>query len=231
VPGYLVFTADERVVADASRLIAANYDVRSLIIEDNIKPSSTAYLGYYNSYARNDNINDVTLNMDECKAANNMFEGSATPKVMTFNGESRKLTTMAQAFYDDWYDDHRRIETINGQLYGDSMINLSQAFFLQKKLVTFNGFKNLGKAYTQKTAHYGNYTLDLGASSKLSYQSLINIINNLYDLNITYGVYDANGTPGTGTLYRQQLILGSTNLAKLTAEEKAIATNKGWDLS
>ena len=231
VPGYLVFTADERVVADASRLIAANYDVRSLIIEDNIKPSSIAYLGYYNSYARNDNINDVTLNMDECKAANNMFEGSATPKVMTFNGESRKLTTMAQAFYDDWYDDHRRIETINGQLYGDSMINLSQAFFLQTKLVTFNGFKNLGKAYTQKTAHYGNYTLDLGASSKLSYQSLINIINNLYDLNITYGVYDANGTPGTGTLYRQQLILGSTNLAKLTAEEKAIATNKGWDLS
>jgi hypothetical protein len=136
-----------------------------------------------------------------------------------------------QAFYDDWYSDHRRIETINGQLYGDSLTNLTQAFFEQKKLVTFNGIKNLGKAYTQKTTHYGQYALNLGASSKLSYQSLINIINNLYDLNITYGVYDANGTPGTGTLYRQQLILGSTNLAKLTDEEKAIATNKGWDLS
>ena len=231
VPAYLHFTSDEVTKPDASGLANANGDIVSLILDDNIKPTSIAGIGSYNSYYRNSNWNDITVNMDECTAANNMFDGSCTPRVMTFNGESRKLKTLYQAFYDDWYSDHRRIETINGQLYGDSLTNLTQAFFEQTKLVTFNGIKNLGKAYTQKTTHYGQYALNLGASSKLSYQSLINIINNLYDLNITYGVYDANGTPGTGTLYRQQLILGSTNLAKLTAEEKAIATNKGWDLS
>ena len=55
-------------------------------------------------------------------------------------------------------------------------------------------------------------------------ESLMNVINNLYDLNLTYDV--ANG----GTLYRQILRLGSTNLAKLTSDEIAIATNKGWDV-
>ena len=48
----------------------------------------------------------------------------------------------------------------------------------------------------------------------------MNVINNLYDLNLTYNV--ANG----GTLYTQSLNLGSTNKAKLTAEEIAIATAK-----
>ena len=75
------------------------------------------------------------------------------------------------------------------------------------------------------------YKLDLSASTNLTYESLINIVNNLYDLNITYGVYDADGNPGSGTLVRQALVLGSTNLAKLTDEETAIATNKGWNLS
>jgi hypothetical protein len=53
----------------------------------------------------------------------------------------------------------------------------------------------------------------------------MNVINNLYDLNLTYDV--ANG----GTLYTQKLTLGSTNLAKLTADEIAIATSKGWTVS
>ena len=45
------------------------------------------------------------------------------------------------------------------------------------------------------------------------------------DKHTSYDV--ANG----GTLYTQQLVLGSTNMAKLTAEEIAIATNKGWTVS
>ena len=59
----------------------------------------------------------------------------------------------------------------------------------------------------------------------------MDVINKIYDLNITYGVYDEEGNPGTGTLYTQDLILGETNLAKLTPEEIAIATNKGWTVS
>ena len=46
----------------------------------------------------------------------------------------------------------------------------------------------------------------------------MNIINGLYDI----------ATKGCNT---QSLTIGSTNVAKLTAEEIAIATNKGWTVS
>jgi surface protein len=53
--------------------------------------------------------------------------------------------------------------------------------------------------------------MSMSKSKSLSHDSLIRIINNL----IT--------TTSTKTL-----TLGATNLAKLTADEVAIATNKGW---
>jgi surface protein len=93
------------------------------------------------------------------------------------------------------------------------------------KLANLNFGINLGKGYTSKTQNYSDYKLDITYARQLTHDSLMSIINNLYDLNLTYDV--ANG----GTLYRQQLKLGSTNLAKLTAEEIAIATNKGWNVS
>lgn len=92
------------------------------------------------------------------------------------------------------------------------------------ELENFLGLKDLGKAYTSKTTNYNNYKLNL-PSKKLTYESLISIAQNLYDLNLTYNVN------GGGTLYTQSLSLGSTNLAKLTEEEIAIATNKGWNVS
>ncbi len=84
---------------------------------------------------------------------------------------------------------------------------------------------DLGKAFTQKTQNYANYKLDLSSCTNLTHESLMSVINGLYDLNLTYDV--ENG----GTLYRQQLVLGSTNLDKLTQDEIAIATDKGWTVS
>ena len=57
--------------------------------------------------------------------------------------------------------------------------------------------------------------LDLSPCSKLSHESLLNVINNAADV---------TASPAT-------LTLGSTNLAKLSDEEKGIATNKGWTLA
>lgn len=85
--------------------------------------------------------------------------------------------------------------------------------------------KNLGKGYTQRSTNYNNYKLDLSSCKLLTHESLMSVINNLYDLNLTYKV------TGGGKLYRQSLVLGATNLAKLTEEEIAIATNKGWTVS
>lgn len=102
---------------------------------------------------------------------------------------------------------------------------ISDIVYSCNNLTNLGGFKDLGKAYTKTTANYGSYTLNLSHSSKLTHESLMNVINNLYDLNLSYNV------AGGGTLYTQKLVLGSTNLAKLSSDELSIATNKGWVVS
>ena len=61
--------------------------------------------------------------------------------------------------------------------------------------------------------------LNLNTCYNLSHETLLKFLNALYD-------YASEGSTDTYTL-----TLGTTNLAKLTDEEKAIATNKGWTLN
>ena len=90
-------------------------------------------------------------------------------------------------------------------------------------LTTVEGFLNLGKSYSiSESANYYSYTLRLQTSPKLTETSIINILNNLYDIK----------TAGCKT---QQVVLGRNNLAKLTSEEGqqalSSATEKGWSIS
>ena len=90
-------------------------------------------------------------------------------------------------------------------------------------LTDFGGLENLGQAYsTKQSANYSSYKLDLSTCTALTEQSLINVLTNLYDI----------ATKGCKT---QQVVLGSTNLAKLTSEEGqaalAQATAYGWTVS
>ena len=86
-------------------------------------------------------------------------------------------------------------------------------------LTILGGFQNLGQAYlTTQSANYNNYKLDLIAKYNLTHDSLMNVINNLYDI----------ASKGVKT---QQLLLGSTNISKLSAEQLAIGTSKGWSIS
>ena len=96
------------------------------------------------------------------------------------------------------------------------------------KIEEIGGFLNLGKAYTRTSENYDRYTLSLTTVVNLTYESLLNICNKVYDLNLTYNV--ANG----GTLYRQKIKFGATNLAKLQATDEgqqalANLTAKGWN--
>ena len=105
------------------------------------------------------------------------------------------------------------------QLNASKSNNVYSMFNGCSSLTTFGGLLNLGQAFS--TTHSANYytdTLSLNASDSLTHDSLMNVINGLYDI----------ATKGCNT---QKLTLGSTNLAKLTAEEIAIATNKGWTVS
>ena len=109
------------------------------------------------------------------------------------------------------------------QLNGEKLTAVVNAFNGCKSLENFNGIINLGQAYlTTQSANYSNYKLILSDSTKLTEQSIINILNNLYDI----------ATKGCNT---QTVTLGSTNLAKLTSEEGQTAltnaTAKGWTIS
>ena len=101
-----------------------------------------------------------------------------------------------------------------------NVTNIGYMFRVCSSLTNIIGcLQNLGQAYdTTKSADSFNYMLDLSYSSNLTHDSLINIINGLYDI----------ATKGCNT---QSLTIGSKNVAKLTAEEIAIATNKGWTVS
>ena len=74
-------------------------------------------------------------------------------------------------------------------------------------LTTIGGFRNIKVGF------------DIRNAPNLTVQSLMNVINNLYDF------------VGNGESINSQLRMGETNLAKLTDEQKAVATNKGWQLS
>lgn len=110
-------------------------------------------------------------------------------------------------------------------LNAEKVINIADVLSFTNSLTNFGGFINLGMAYeVTQNANYSDYTLQLGYlygasfSENLTHESLMNIINNLYDIK----------TKGCNA---QKLILGSTNINKLTSEEIAIATEKGWTIS
>lgn len=88
--------------------------------------------------------------------------------------------------------------------------NTTPAINSYPELTDLGGFKNL------KVDLYG-----LPYLPNITVQSLMNIINNLFNL------YDLPPTVVGRTRYIE---LGTTNLNKLTDEQKAVATNKGWVL-
>ena len=79
---------------------------------------------------------------------------------------------------------------------------------------TFNGCSNL-----KNLGGFRGLFNDLSLSScpLLTKESLLNVFNEVAD--------------ETGSSIPHRLMLGDVNLNKLTDEEKAIATNKGWTLS
>ena len=76
-----------------------------------------------------------------------------------------------------------------------------------------NMFNNCGMLKSILMTNIGT-NLNISASTKFEREDLLIILNNLKTVTST-----------------QTLTMGTTNLAKLTDEDKAIATNKGWTLA
>ena len=143
-------------------------------------------------------------------------------------GYCKNLTTIPQIDTSSvtrmnfMFNDCTNLTTIP-QLNGEKLTTIAGAFSFCESLENFNGLINLGQAYsTTQSANSGNYKLDLSACTALTEQSIINILNNLYDI----------ATKGCNA---QTVTLGATNLAKLTSTEGqqalANAQSKGWNIN
>ena len=108
----------------------------------------------------------------------------------------------------------KKIEELNLQSANSIMNMVSNC----DNLIQVGGFKDLGKGYDVGTAENTiSNALVMNKSINLTHDSLMNIINNLYDI-ASLGIKP------------QQLIIGAINVGKLSAEEIQICTEKGWSV-
>ena len=152
---------------------------------------------------------------------NNMFFGCSNLTSLDLsNFNTSKVTDMGSMFMHC-----KLLETLDLSSFDmGNVIAANNMFNSMTGLVNLKFAKNYGKAFKERQAGYYYYILNFSNCNNLTHDSLMSIINNLYDLNLTIS---ATGNK----LYTQTLQLGSTNKAKLTEEEILIATNKGWTVS
>ena len=125
--------------------------------------------------------------------------------------DTSKVTSMNNMFYNSSI---RKLSAIRADKLSISTYNSPFGSSNLSSLKEWGGFTNL------KSSWNGSYCVD--RLTGLSHQSLINILN---------GLYDFTGNAVTPSSSQGKIKFGTTHLAKLTDEEKSIATNKGWTLS
>lgn len=146
-----------------------------------------------------------------------VFSGSKLEELDISKWNCGKVKTMYQMFYSC-----TSMVTLS-EIDASNVNNINYTFNNMRSLVNFGGMINLGKGYaTTQSANYSSYKLNLSSSTLLTEQSLINVLTNLYDIK-------------TKGCKPQQVVFGSTNLAKLVSEEGQQAlsssTEKGWSIS
>ena len=158
------------------------------------------------------------FNTSNVTSMDSLFSGCGSLTSLNLSSfNTSNVTSMTNMF-----NNCRVIETLP-KLNASKVININNMFNLCQKLKNFGGLENIGQSFsTSASANYISYKYSLYHSTDLTEQSIINVLNNLYDI----------ATKGCNT---QQVVLGSTNLAKLTSEagQQALqtATERGWSIS
>lgn len=147
-----------------------------------------------------------------------MFNGCSTLKTLDLsNFDTSNVTNMGVMFCNCY-----KLTNVK-ELDASCVTTVHNIFYNCDALTNFGGLKNFGKSFSKTVGSNDiNYTLNLSSCTKLTEQSLINVLNNLYDIK----------TKGCNT---QSVVLGSTNLAKLTSEEGKLALKQaqdyGWNVT
>ena len=118
----------------------------------------------------------------------------------------------------------------NGEpcMFGSYNAVLNGSILPLSNLTNFGGLINYGISFNSyaRTANNARATLDIVAAPNLSYQSLQNVINGVYNLYTAYGIAEG------GTLTYPQLIrMANTQYEKLTEDDIGILTSKGWNIT
>ena len=166
----------------------------------------------YMFYASNkiDSIDVNGWDTSNVTSMNNMFYQCGIESIDLSSWDTSKVTNMDRMFYSN-----HNLESI-GYMNCISVAKDKYPIYNYSASATI---KNLGGFYMRNS--WVN-TQGLTNCTGLTVESLVNVLNALYD-------FTGNGeTPNSN---EGKLALGATNLAKLTDEQKAIATNKGWTLS
>ena len=126
-----------------------------------------------------------------------------------------KVTNFGSSTYSSWLYSCTRLQKL-GVFDCDSVTNIGYFFggSSQTYLTDFGGCRNLGKASSVSNTN-SNYFMNYAPN--LTYESVMNVINGLYD----------RATAGLSVL---TLKLHANHLAMLSADDIAIATNKGWTI-
>ena len=203
---------DENLIPENIKNGVEIFGVQGKAKVSDVKITNASYL-FYNGY-RLDYLNEILSVCENTTEAINMFAHcSALISLNLSNFDTSKVTNFSSMF-----NRCSSLTTIP-QFDTSKGTNFGSMFESCSSLTDFGGLENLGQAYeTTQSANYSNYKLNLSTCTALTEQSLMNVINNLYDI----------AAKGCNT---QQLVLGSKNLAKLTAEEIHSATLKGWTVS
>lgn len=188
---------------------------------------------------------DIVRNWDAEQALMNRFRGDKNlvfmPKVDTSKSENMQamfsncanliqvplLNTANVVHFDDMFYNCYNLVTVpqfnTSNLYSANLMLAGCDKLVSVPLLDFTKAEQLrnmllGCSELTDLGGFSNLSvsLDLSSSRKLSVDSLMNVINQTADLSETGGA---------------TLTLGSTNVTKLTEEQIAIATSKGWTLA
>lgn len=150
------------------------------------------------------NLTGATLTITEAMVCASSFAGCSRLKEVTLNGAENVADTISM-FYGC---SSLTSATIGG--YWEHLSVADNMFYGCSSLTDFSGLRNV------------RLSIDLSPCSSLTQTSLLNTIDGLYD-------FTGNGVnPGSS---QGTLTLGTTNINKLTDEQKAVATSKGWTLA
>lgn len=148
-------------------------------------------------------VGDMDENPDNwLRDVSRMFQGC-----VNLTTAPRIKTTHVQYFNNMFYG-CSSLHTVP-EYDASSATNLNYIFEYAESIVNFGGLKNLKIDFN-----------GIRNCSYLSYESIINVLNRLYD-------FRGNGDSTT----TRTLQLNYNSMAQLSDEDKAIATNKGWILT